>query len=201
MQCNNCGEFKPINNEFFSTRAAHWTGFNPRCKVCVNEIQRDQRASNPEQYEIEKTIARERRRAIYAADPEAGRELARLWREANPEKQAAIQDQSQRKRVRSFERYRLTQEDYDRMLDEQGGVCAVVGCERTNGKKRLHVDHDHSCCPGEKSCGQCVRGLLCQNCNRAAGQLRDDPVLAIALADYLMAGGFKYDDCVRVCSI
>lgn len=50
---------------------------------------------------------------------------------------------------------------------------------------RLVVDHDHSCCPGGASCGECVRGLLCSNCNIAAGMLRDDPDTARAMVKYL----------------
>lgn len=36
------------------------------------------------------------------------------------------------------------------------------------------VDHDHNCCPGsDKSCGKCVRGLLCKKCNTGIGMLGD----------------------------
>lgn len=48
----------------------------------------------------------------------------------------------------------------------------------------LVVDHDHSCCPGT-SCGSCVRGLICHNCNWAAGAVNDDPGVALQLSTYL----------------
>ena len=64
---------------------------------------------------------------------------------------------------------------YDAILEAQGGVCAW--CQRATGKSRkLAVDHDHSCCPGSKSCGKCARGLLCASCNQFMGyQMRDNP--------------------------
>lgn len=59
--------------------------------------------------------------------------------------------------------YGITVEQYERMLTDQGGVCAI--CTRKPGRVRLSVDHDHTCCPGRGSCGKCVRGLLCKSCN------------------------------------
>jgi Recombination endonuclease VII len=56
--------------------------------------------------------------------------------------------------------YRLRKETYLDVLESQDGCCAI--CSKN---KKLYVDHDHSCCPGAKSCGQCVRGLICQKCN------------------------------------
>jgi hypothetical protein len=36
---------------------------------------------------------------------------------------------------------------------------------------RIHIDHDHRCCPGERSCGQCIRGLSHDHCNRELGHV------------------------------
>lgn len=40
---------------------------------------------------------------------------------------------------------------------------------RTN--RRPTIDHDHRCCPGERSCGKCIRGVLCTRCNTYLGHL------------------------------
>jgi len=49
----------------------------------------------------------------------------------------------------------------------------------------LHVDHDHTCCAHATSCGNCIRGVLCQGCNMALGMLRDDLKVIQGLATYL----------------
>ena len=80
--------------------------------------------------------------------------------------------------------YKITPEDYEKMLISQNGVCAI--CQQPcKSKKPLGVDHDHSCCPGNKSCGECIRGLLCANCNGAIGMLQEDPVIINRALEYL----------------
>lgn len=69
-------------------------------------------------------------------------------------------------------------------------VCGNPGCDITED---LHMDHDHSCCPrgkvfevkSRKSCGDCVRGWLCRNCNIALGLLHESPSRIRGLADYV----------------
>ena len=82
--------------------------------------------------------------------------------------------------------YSLTPGQYAALYAYQGGKCAI--CQRATGvRKRLAVDHDHSCCNGPTSCGRCVRGLLCGTCNKILGHLRDDPAAFIRGWTYLLA--------------
>jgi hypothetical protein len=79
------------------------------------------------------------------------------------------------KRFRS--QFRISIEDYDRMYEAQSGLCGICGkpgrgsewSAEQDAAARLAVDHDRRCCPGTKSCGRCVRGLLCGSCNPKLG--------------------------------
>jgi hypothetical protein len=84
-------------------------------------------------------------------------------------------------------KYGITMEEYDRMLDSQGGRCAV--CNVQPNEAAFHVDHDHACCPGVKSCGKCIRGILCRNCNVALGFLKDSGQIIKNMLNYI--GGIK----------
>jgi hypothetical protein len=77
--------------------------------------------------------------------------------------------------------FNITVERYEAMLAQQGGKCP--GCSITPEEfgQRFCVDHDHTCCPGERSCGRCVRGLLCTPCNRRLG-LAESPSVRRLLA-------------------
>jgi hypothetical protein len=68
---------------------------------------------------------------------------------------------------------------------EQYLELAKNGCHICGSFDNLHVDHDHSCCDGGYSCGECVRGVLCHNHNRAIGLFRDDPDALNTAAEYL----------------
>ena len=77
--------------------------------------------------------------------------------------------------------HRIKPEQYQRLIDQQGGLCAICGAD---GK--LFIDHDHLCCPMKgKACGKCIRGLLCHMCNTAIGLFRDDPEIMESAIKYI----------------
>jgi len=139
-------------------------------------------------FSIQKSGARKGR--ISAACKRCNEERNLLWKKAHPEKVALIQKQKrERARQKSNRprrlpsnkiRYRIaiTQDQYNELLEKQGGVCAICGKVETvktrNGKIRsLAVDHNHT--TGE------IRGLLCFRCNTRLAVLEDDKT-AIAQA-------------------
>ena len=81
-------------------------------------------------------------------------------------------------------RYGITQEQFEQRLEQQGGRCEICSTDEP-GVKGWHVDHDHSCCPGRRSCGKCFRGILCSNCNTALGLLGDSIDRLLAAVKYL----------------
>lgn len=71
----------------------------------------------------------------------------------------------QHKEWRNKKFFGLEQGEYERMLSEQNGVCAICHNE-CSVKPSLAVDHDHNT-------GR-VRGLLCSNCNNGLGRFKDN---------------------------
>ncbi len=72
-------------------------------------------------------------------------------------------------------KYGLTQEDWEKLYDEQLGRCAI--CRTPFGGIKVCIDHDHL--TGS------VRGFLCTRCNFAIGYLQDDPERCESAARYL----------------
>lgn len=79
---------------------------------------------------------------------------------------------------RTRSKYRVA---YSDLLERQGGRCLM--CDQVPPDTRnMSVDHDHACCPGDKSCGACVRGLLCLRCNTALGVIENEDLQRAAFA-------------------
>lgn len=113
-----------------------------------------------------KECSKERQRELWEAKPDHMRQLYR---------------------ARHLARYGLTIEQFDALLAKQNGKCAICSGE-PNGRGGYHIDHDHSCCPSGRSCGKCVRGLLCSRCNLILGKAQDSPQILEAAIQYLERG-------------
>lgn len=88
-------------------------------------------------------------------------------------------------KIAEIRKYNLTLEQFQVLYKSQNGCCS--GCKRHQSelKRAMDIDHDHTCCPGNYSCGKCIRGLLCSSCNTTLGRVRDNPEILLNLALYL----------------
>ena len=73
----------------------------------------------------------------------------------------------------------LLRTEFNRMLIEQEGKCAICGTSVNQDKRhqRLCIDHD-------SKTGR-IRGILCHLCNRGLGHFKDNPDWLRKAADYL----------------
>ncbi len=73
-------------------------------------------------------------------------------------------------------RYNITLEQYDKMFEEQNGVCVI--CEQPNiANRRLCVDHNHA--TGK------VRKLLCNKCNNVLALADENIDILLKAINYL----------------
>lgn len=100
-------------------------------------------------------------------------------------KECAIEKQKLRKFTTEDHRrhhlkwkYGLTQQQYEEMLCQQGGKCAICGTTDPGPRiKHFHVDHCHK--TGK------IRDLLCTNCNSLIGHGREDMMVLRRAIEYL----------------
>lgn len=159
--CSSCGESKPLSE--FHRRSASKDGHSNKCKVCVKAYMAKRYAGNRGP-----TIQR-----------------TKEWHAANRDVILP------RMRAYALKRnFGMSADDWESLLDFQGGRCALCGSESPRGRNWA-VDHDHSCCPLRgRSCGECVRGLLCGPCNVTLGAVEvqcrsGNAILAGAFLDYV----------------
>ena len=94
------------------------------------------------------------------------------WRKINPVKCQKYYLKQQLKK------YGLTIPQYKKMLLDQQGKCKICGTSKPGARfKRLVVDHNKQT--------NCVRGLLCDRCNRGIGLLLHDILILQSAISYL----------------
>ncbi|MGO9681370.1 MAG: endonuclease VII domain-containing protein [Beijerinckiaceae bacterium] len=96
-------------------------------------------------------------------------------------KERYASDPNYYRRMELKRKFGITLEEYQEMMDFQGGCCAICNqpetAVRMNKVVALSVDHDHRT--------NRRRGLLCTACNIAIGALGDDYDRIIAAAAYV----------------
>lgn len=137
--CTKCKEKKPLFE--FGKHCNSPDGHNWRCKKCCTDASKIRYDDNPPKF-VKKQ---------------------REYRLANPEKSKA-----QAARFRSGPAHGKANGWYEAQMKKQGNKCIICG-RHAEADERFHIDHDHNCCPGRRSCGKCVRGILCSKCNLRLG--------------------------------
>lgn len=98
------------------------------------------------------------------------------WRKNNPEIRSKT-----RKREWLKKRYEMRIDEYDRMVKIQNNRCYI--CEhspkKTDDPRTLNLQVDH-CHKTNK-----IRKLLCHQCNRALGLLKEDPNIFLKCISYI----------------
>jgi hypothetical protein len=167
--CNKCGVAQPMEN-FYSSPGMR-DGRRGDCKNCNLKAKHDR----------------------YSADPAAAKARVKRWQQANADRVNA----SQRRRRSTPEaklreraghlmrKYGMTIEQYDAMLEAQGGGCFICG-RPPREDISLHVDHDHL--TGK------VRGILCFCCNNALADFQDDPSLLRKAASYVAVDSVEVEE-------
>lgn len=125
-------------------------------------------------------------RKIYREQNKLKIQLYQLdWYEKNQDKVRSYNEKYKAKHKdritenRILRLYKMTVLQYNEMLSS--------GCHVCGSFSNLCIDHDHACCPGELTCGKCIRGVLCNKCNSAEGLLDSDLQKVLNLYSYLKA--------------
>lgn len=168
--CSKCGIEKP-RDAFYINKALK-SGLTSWCVAC----QKNWTIEHPE-------FAKAWRKKNYAKNKEKRKEEARQYRLNYPDKVKAT---NRNKRFKNL--YGISLVDYNAMFVEQSGLCGICGKPEARLNKKgipyfLSVDHDHTT--------GTVRKLLCYGCNSVLGYIKEDPLIAEAIVQYLKTWGRK----------
>lgn len=141
-------------------------GLLGRCRTCHKAWIKAYRAIPENRERLRAT-----QRKWAAANSEKKKDYYRTWMAKHAEREKARGRARYRRdkagyRDRYLRRtYKISQTEYQEMLDAQSGGCAICGAPEPHGNGSFHVDHCHH--------SKKIRGLLCNGCNRGIGYLGD----------------------------
>ena len=147
-KCSTCHVEKDVSE--FSQASNYKDGYRGQCKKCRCTYQR-----------------------VYNQTPDGKTAQARAKVRMRPRRTHLVM-----RNEKLREKYGISHTEYEHILIEQGGGCAICGSQKSRGRyERFHVDHCHET-------GQ-VRGILCHPCNMALGQLGDNLESIMRVMNYL----------------
>lgn len=156
--CKTCGEEKVLTDFRVSSNKKYKHGRTPHCKICVSSYERNRVMSNPE-----------KKAKLYAKH--------NIYRKNNPE----IFKSKLKHIITQYNKLgiQISEEEYNKVLKEQNNRCAICNNHdyRSGRLIKLSIDHCHDTLK--------FRGLLCGNCNRALGLLKDDVEVLKKAIEYL----------------
>jgi len=139
----------------------------PRKKVEVSQRSKRRKAYNKSWHEAHRDEVLARQKAYGLAHRAEKAAYNKDWHTGH-------RDENRARRLKR--NYGLTIKAFNDLLASQGEKCAVCG-KKNWGRWGPVIDHDHE--TGD------VRGILCRQCNMAAGLLGDDSERARLLSAYL----------------
>lgn len=165
-KCNCCNQHKHLT-EFYKDRFSS-DGLYLMCKKCSNEYYKKYNTYCSSE-KIEKIQETEWRETI-------SEKIHKGWEAIKHKKQQNTRnkDKYKEKRLKYF--YGISLQEYNKIFENQNGCCAICG-EPQKQQKALAVDHNHI--TGK------IRGLLCPNCNRGIGYLKDNSHILQKAIQYL----------------
>lgn len=140
------------------------------------------REYNQQYYQLNKEKIRKRSLDHAKTHREQKNADSRRWYAAHAEETRAIR-RANSVTWRKTKHHGLLPGEWEAILTRQNNVCAVCLTAEPGGRHSTwNVDHNHACCEGKRSCGWCVRGLLCHTCNTVEVHGMDLAVAAGRLA-------------------
>jgi len=167
--CSKC-KAKKEETEFHK-QTRNKDGLCNACKACHYARNKEYRLSNPD-----KTSAA--RKLYYETHKEQEKAQMKTYQsnlEFRKRENRKVSSDTTRSRFLKY-KFGITIEQYDEMLANQNGVCAICDRPSSNGY-RLAVDHSHTT---NKN-----RELLCHKCNTSLGLLNEDINTLTKMIEYL----------------
>ena len=165
--CKKCKQSKPLT-EYYKAKQYTWEkdGLDYYCKYCRNGSHLTSIRTNKKQCSLDN-----------CTNPHYAKQMCRLHyarnvRNGHPDPVISIVNKKENREYHLRYKYLMTYEEFEKR--------AANGCEICGNKpeRNLQVDHDHKCCNGQTTCGNCVRGIICNRCNQAVDKMEDQLIRA-----------------------